>query len=134
VPEIVKPLTERQILKAKAKGKKITTEDGSKLSFLLRPRQAGKTLTDEQEFLKLLVNQISSMQTDNAQGMEKLVAAFRNIKVEVAQAPAPEVKVEVEAAKSPEVLVNIDSPKEWEFTVFRDHNGLIERLLAIRKK
>jgi hypothetical protein len=112
VPEIVKPLTERQILKG----------------------QAGKTLTDEQEFLKLLVNQISSMQTDNAQGMEKLVAAFRNIKVEVAQAPAPEVKVEVEAAKSPEVLVNIDSPKEWEFTVFRDHNGLIERLLAIRKK
>lgn len=130
----MKPVTEKQILKAKAKGKKVTTEDGSKLSFFLRPRQAGKTLTDEQQFLKLLVDQLGSLQNDNAQGIKSLVAAFRNLKVELAQAPAPEVKVEIEAAKSPEVLVNIDSPKEWEFTVFRDHNGLIERLLAIRTK
>jgi len=130
----VKPVSERQILKAKAKGSKVTNEDGSKLSFLLRPRKVGKTLTGEQEFLKLLVDQLASLQTDNAEGIKSLVAAFRNLKVELAQAPAPEVKVEIEAAKSPEVLVNIDSPKEWEFAVFRDHNGLIERLLARRTK
>jgi len=130
----VKPVSEKAILKAKAKGKKVTKEDGSKLSFFGKSRKEGKALTDEQQFLKLMVDQMRSMQTDNAQGMERLVAGLRNLKVELAQAPAPEVKVEVGAAKIPEVKVNIDSPKEWEFAVFRDHNGLIERLLATRTK
>lgn len=130
----MKPISEKDILKAKARGKKVTTEDGNKLSFFLRPQKAAKMLTDEQQFFKLLVDQIATLQTNNVQGMENLVASLRNLKIEIAQAPAPEVKVEVEAAKNPEVKVNIDSAKEWEFTVFRDHNGLIERLLATRTK
>jgi hypothetical protein len=133
VSEIVKVVSENEIIKAKGRGSNITREDGSPVSFAAAAAEK-KALTDEQKFLKFLVEQLGIQQKDNAQLIERLVATFRNQKVELEQAPAPEVVVQVEAAKTPEVVVHIDSPKAWEFTVHRDHNGLIQNMTAKRTK
>lgn len=129
----MKPISEKELIKARGKGQKIVAENGSLIKFDISEDEASE-LTDEQRFIKSLMEQLSMQQKDNILFMQQLTDAFKNHRIELEQAPPPEVKVQVEAAKSPEVIVQIDSPKEWHISVQRDHNGLIENLIAVRVK